>query len=451
MKKLLFPVLALVLLMAGCANIIPSTNQAPVAYIDSVSPSEVPMGETVTFDGHGTDADGSVVAYRWRSSLDDQLSTKSSFESSDLSAGEHIIYFKVQDNNGDWSGEVRSSVKVIALGTVVINFFEAEPEEIAPGESAALSWEVSGATAVSIDKGVGEVDAVDSEDVSPDETTTYTLTATDGSTVVTAKAKVTVLSVEELMIIFFEADPESITSGESSTLSWETTGATEVSIDHGIGEVDPTGSEEVSPTGNITVVYTLTASNDTDSITDTVEVECSEATPENYTVTLTPVINESGYVRSNGQVTPKFMYVGDDNNNIGLQGFMSFDISDIPDDAVIVGVVVDFTDYASALGTPFADLGCLRVYPDDYGTLGSSDYFTETAYGAILKYCSLGDIVVEDDPDVKDALQDKVGDSRFQLRLQFKSHETDGNNDNDIARWMSGYLPKLIVSYYSYE
>ena len=52
---------------------------------------------------------------------------------------------------------------------------------------------------------------------------------------------------------------------------------------------------------------------------------------------------------------------------------------------------------------------------------------------------------------MKDALQDKVGDSRFQLRLQFKSHETDGNNDNDIARWMSGYLPKLIVSYYSYE
>ena len=46
-------------------------------------------------------------------------------------------------------------------------------------------------------------------------------------------------------------DPNSIQKGQSATLSWQTTGATDVSID-GIGAVQPSGSQQVSPAESTT-------------------------------------------------------------------------------------------------------------------------------------------------------------------------------------------------------
>jgi hypothetical protein len=37
-------------------------NIPPVAFIDSISPNPADSGESVTFVGHGTDSDGTVVA-----------------------------------------------------------------------------------------------------------------------------------------------------------------------------------------------------------------------------------------------------------------------------------------------------------------------------------------------------------------------------------------------------
>lgn len=118
MRKVLFAVLVILMMTASCVTITPTgeagDGQLLTAYIDSISPAEASLGEAVTFDGHGTDPDGTVVAYRWRSSIDGDLSAKASFDTSSLSAGEHIIYLKVQDNNGAWSEEVRRPVAVSA-------------------------------------------------------------------------------------------------------------------------------------------------------------------------------------------------------------------------------------------------------------------------------------------------------------------------------------------------
>jgi peptidoglycan-associated lipoprotein len=46
-------------------------------------------------------------------------------------------------------------------------------------------------------------------------------------------------------------DPNSIQKGQSATLSWQTTGSTDVSID-GIGAVQPSGSQQVSPADSTT-------------------------------------------------------------------------------------------------------------------------------------------------------------------------------------------------------
>ncbi|HZW81426.1 MAG TPA: peptidoglycan-associated lipoprotein Pal [Candidatus Deferrimicrobiaceae bacterium] len=50
--------------------------------------------------------------------------------------------------------------------------------------------------------------------------------------------------------------PDTIQHGQSATLSWQTSNATDVSID-GIGAVQPTGSQQVTPTDSTT--YHLTA------------------------------------------------------------------------------------------------------------------------------------------------------------------------------------------------
>ena len=90
-----------------------SENQLPIARIVSISPSETLYGQSVSFSGDGTDADGYIVGYNWQSSIDGVLNTKSSFSTDKLSFGSHIISFKVKDYQGDWSAPVTSTVNII--------------------------------------------------------------------------------------------------------------------------------------------------------------------------------------------------------------------------------------------------------------------------------------------------------------------------------------------------
>ncbi|MFC2008810.1 hypothetical protein ACFLUT_02010 [Chloroflexota bacterium] len=448
MKKTLpFLAVLLVLLLPGCSYFLPETNQPPKAYIDNIAPSDPSVGDTVSFSGHGTDADGNIVAYRWRSSTDGELSSAQSFQTADLSAGEHTIYLKVQDNNDSWSPEVRRTIMVLAGPQLPakVNKFEADPETIADGEESTLSWQVSNSTNVSINQGIGVVTALGTVDVSPAETTTYTLTAKGGGT--TATAQVTV-EVEEpaLDIVFFEADSDSVPSGEVVTLSWKTTGATKVRILPLIGVVDPVGSVEV------TYTFTLIAEDDEDTITEEVEVQSYLLMPDSFTKELEVVLSKSGYVRDTNVEWDEYIYVGDDTNDIGIQAFITFDMSELPEDAMITSVDVDFSDHDTTYGDPFGDLGCLRAYIDDFGTLDGGDYHTGRTSGTLSTWCDIAELeTVDDDDDYVDALEDRLGDHYFQIRLQFRDEETDGDGNNDMVRWTSSHLPVLIVDYYSYD
>lgn len=62
-------------------------------------------------------------------------------------------------------------------------------------------------------------------------------------------------------------DPSTITEGQSATVSWNTSNATEVSIEPGIGKVNTEGSQSVSPDSSAT--YTLTAKGPGGTATDT--------------------------------------------------------------------------------------------------------------------------------------------------------------------------------------
>lgn len=81
----------------------------------------------------------------------------------------------------------------------VIELFAAEPYVIEQGQSATLSWVISGAKrpALTIDQGIGDVTGLTSVTVSPTTTTTYTLTATNRNGSSTADVTVSVADALE--------------------------------------------------------------------------------------------------------------------------------------------------------------------------------------------------------------------------------------------------------------
>jgi hypothetical protein len=86
-------------------------NGAPAAFIDSISPNPALTGEEVLFEGHGID-DQEIINYNWESSINGWLSAQEQFSTNQLSTGDHIILFKVQDNDYLWSQEVSLSLKI---------------------------------------------------------------------------------------------------------------------------------------------------------------------------------------------------------------------------------------------------------------------------------------------------------------------------------------------------
>jgi hypothetical protein len=82
-----------------------ASNQRPVVSIDSISPSPATVGSSVSFKGTGSDPDGTIARYVWKSSRDGWLSTSPSFSTSKLSAGTHTIWLLVEDNDGKWTGD----------------------------------------------------------------------------------------------------------------------------------------------------------------------------------------------------------------------------------------------------------------------------------------------------------------------------------------------------------
>jgi len=146
-----------------------------------------------------------------------------------------------------------------------INSFTVNPGTIQEGQSATLSWNVLNADSVSIDQGIGIVSSSGSRVVSPDQSTTYELTATNDVGNATRTATLSVNSTpDQIQIQSFTANPSSINAGESSQLSWSVTNANNIQIQQGGSTVISTslgsGSTVVFP--NQTATYTLTASAD---------------------------------------------------------------------------------------------------------------------------------------------------------------------------------------------
>jgi peptidoglycan-associated lipoprotein len=74
----------------------------------------------------------------------------------------------------------------------VIESFTIEPSSVERGQSATLRWSVKGADQISIDQGIGTVQATGSRQVFPSASTSYTLTASGPGGTASANTRVTV-------------------------------------------------------------------------------------------------------------------------------------------------------------------------------------------------------------------------------------------------------------------
>ncbi|MCX6677520.1 MAG: hypothetical protein NTU95_06200 [Methanothrix sp.] len=147
----------------------------------------------------------------------------------------------------------------LAQESIKIRPFRADPSAICAGQGTILSWDVSGATKVTIEPDIHSVGLNGSIEVFPRNNTTYELTASNNDRDAVAKVKVVVkdcIAIEKFLV-----EPQKVCKGSNATLQWKVVGASNVTIDHGIGEVPPAGVREV--TGNESTTYNLTAINST--------------------------------------------------------------------------------------------------------------------------------------------------------------------------------------------
>ncbi len=151
----------------------------------------------------------------------------------------------------------------------------ADPAVIAPGAQTTLRWHSVLAAGCRIEPAIGDVETAGEAGIAPAQTTTYTLHALGEYGETFQATQVLVGTWPPTVDI--TAEPGSITTGESTTISWNTAYANTVSIEPDIGGVDISGSITVSPAE--TTTYLITAEGPGGRATGQVTVVVAFAEP----------------------------------------------------------------------------------------------------------------------------------------------------------------------------
>lgn len=158
----------------------------------------------------------------------------------------------------------------------------------------------------------------------------------------------------------FNANPITIDFGNSTTLSWEVSGADTVSIDQGIGIVTASGTINITP--STTTTYTLTATGNLSAIT-TAGVK---VTVKNVPLTLQPDLQEGkdavvqNTMPGNNFGEDNFSIVGNASSTMILF-YLQFDLSSIPEEAVITEANLSLYQN-NFWGSQDFSIGLYRVY-----------------------------------------------------------------------------------------
>ncbi|MCJ7515904.1 MAG: Ig domain-containing protein [Dehalococcoidia bacterium] len=277
----------------------------PVQSTLTITTSSLPAGKRGTAYSQTLQATGGSPPYFWErftATMPPGLTLdrySGVIQGMPTAAGTYNFEIELSDDAGYWVTKTLSIT--IAEGTgpgtgpgPVIISFKANPSNISSGQSSTLSWKDSGASLYEIKSeptdpsiyplfprspGTGQVV------VHPTTTTNYTLTVCDDDyNCVTQTTQVIVSGSGPgpkpgslPVISSFDANPANISAGQYTTLSWMVSGASNVTIDQGIGDVSSVSQKIVYP--NTTTVYTLTAYNASGIVSQTTQITVSGSGP----------------------------------------------------------------------------------------------------------------------------------------------------------------------------
>ena len=135
----------------------------------------------------------------------------------------------------------------------------ASPVQITPGQTSALAWRTTGASkcTMTTERSSQPVDRLGSMQVSPQETTVYTLSAEGGGRTIHQQVIVTVATVK---VLSFSATPRYLAKGEETTFAWKTAGAASCTLDPGGITLEPPAAGKLALPVEVSGFYTLIAS-----------------------------------------------------------------------------------------------------------------------------------------------------------------------------------------------
>ena len=136
--------------------------------------------------------------------------------------------------------------------------FTASSYTITSGQSTTLSWSSSGGSNWGVSPNIGTIGANGSKSVTPTSTTKYTLVVNYGIPGYCSKeltVKVNPAPVTPVTCNSFTISPSTISSGQSTTFSWSSSGGSSWGIDPSIGNIGASGSQTVNPTATTTYTF----------------------------------------------------------------------------------------------------------------------------------------------------------------------------------------------------
>jgi hypothetical protein len=202
-----------------------------------------------------------------------------------LQPGLAVFTLIVRNGSHDIEKDVRVNVQPAPVPPKPrILSFKSSLTKIHQGDTISLSWVVKDAVNITLNplNSSGDPRQYLSQDVKPDASTVFILTARGvNGDVVQRQLSVTVVPPTESLsdILLFKAKPDSIYTGQKSTLSWSVDNSSSVEIDNGVGNnLQLKGKIDVSP--QQTTTYTITATDNRGIVkTQTVTVTVSEPPP----------------------------------------------------------------------------------------------------------------------------------------------------------------------------
>jgi len=389
-----------------------------------------------------------------------------------------------------------SPVTPAAETPLAVGEFSSNPAMINPGGTSTLSWNMTGSDSVSIDQGIGKVTASGSMQVSPSESTFYTMSATNSTGTVTRSAMTTVNSVPPTTAsmpfavtnVAGNTEPSSfsgacpklftfyatITANGPGTVTyiWESAGAEfneyseiqSITFDAAGTKTTTLKWELAGSAFGLHRVHVLTP-NDIASTPVLYELSCAgDKVSKGIIVGITP--DESGSLIKSGMDYTKSssVSVGDTNGNLASRAFLSFDISSIPGNAVIDEVALNLEGYTTTGNPTYADpingpkygnFGALEIYRYQYGTYADLDTFAYNKPGEMIASGTINSYPIAPRNlalDIKDPACGEIsvqclvknGKPNFQLKAQFFT----STNWDGIADMILLDQAMLIVKYH---